>query len=441
MQQLQKPGTPATSRPTKASGLRPCWSTRLLALLAALLAAVAVTPGTSQGAVPPGGGALNPPVPGAMQRWSAAHMAKATDRPASVEAAVEIARRFNLIVVANGEFDAYETEMHAANPLLKTLVYLNGTYGGTSATAWPDSWYARDIYGNKITSKLFNNYLMDVSNPLWADNRAKVCSNLLASTHVDGCYADMMGVSSLNPNYCTGRAVNPATGKVWTQAAYIAATNAIAERIRAVNNVPLAGNGLGNGTRFYSGAQSSKDILKSLDAGHSEIWLRDGRTPITGWPDEPTWKKNVDMLVDAASIGGSILAQTKVWITATPEQIDAWHRYALASFLLGNDGKSWFTFSDARTLAAATIDHPWDRVDVGVPTGPYERVDGVYQRSFTNGFAAVNPTTAPATVTLPPGVYTNLNGEIVTSETLPPHGGDVFTLVPPPVTPERNGSL
>lgn len=398
----------------------------------ALCLPLAVLPGMSQGAeTTQAPSLLQPPVPGAMQRWSAAHMGYKLYVP-SATAAADIARRFNLMVVARGEFDAYETEMHAANPLLKTLVYLNGTYGGTSPTAYPDAWYAHDANGNKIQSKLFNNYLMEVANPAWADDRAALCTQLLASSHADGCYADMMGVSSLNPNYCTGLAINPATGKVWVWADYLRATGFIADKIRAASpDRPLAGNGLGNGTRFYSGIRSSKDNLKYLDAGHSEIWLRDGRTSLTGFPDEITWKKNVDMLRDAASVGqGVIMAQTKVWIPATQAQFDQWHKYALASFLLGNDGRSWFTFSEAKTLAAATVDHPWDRVDVGIATAAYQHVGAVYQRGFTKGFAAVNPTSAPATVTLPPGIYTNLAGDIVTSETLPPHTGDVFTLTP-----------
>lgn len=411
-------------------------------LAAALLPSLTLSSGTARAAdAGQQTSKLSPPVPGTMQRWSAAHMTECTPEPTrdcgmniavpSVDVAISIARRFNLIVVADGQFNAYETEMHAANPLLKTLVYLNGTYSKPSET-YPESWYARDVNGNKIRSKLFGNYLMEVANPAWGDDRAQVCSRLLASSHADGCYADMLGVSSINPDYCTGLAINPGTGQVWTWADYVVATSAIANKMRAASpERPLAGNGLGNGTRFYGGYRSSRDILKVLDAGHSEIWLRDGRTPLTGFPDEASWKKNVDMLADAASVGeGVVLAQTKVWIPATQQQLNQWHKYALASFLLGNDGRSWFTFSKAKTLAAATVDHPWDRVDVGIAAGPYEHVGRAYQREFTKGFAAVNPTNAPVTVTMPAGVYKNLAGRILASETLPPHSGDVFTLGP-----------
>jgi hypothetical protein len=49
----------------------------------------------------------------------------------------------------------------------------------------------------------------------------------------------------------------------------------------------------------------------------------------------------------------------------------------------------------------------------------------VYQRSFTNGIAIVNPGTSPVTVAFGTS-YTNLDGTVVTQETLAPDSGDVL---------------
>ena len=111
--------------------------------------------------------------------------------------------------------------------------------------------------------------------------------------------------------------------------------------------------------------------------------------------------------------------------TAAPEQIDRWHKYALASFLLGTNGHSYFNFSTANTVAGVFIDHPWDRVQVGGPVNRYAKVRGVYRRDFSAGIALVNPTTASVTLSLG-GTYRDLSGVERTSITLTPNTGDVL---------------
>ncbi len=373
-----------------------------------------------------------------MHRYAVAHAADDWKKVTiTQDDAVAIAQRFDLMVVAPGEFAAFAPQMHAANPLLKMLVYLNGTYLPTGqAGRYTEDQFAHTATGARVNQALtWGNYLMNVASPTWADSRATLCKQLLASNGADGCYLDMMGPQALNPGYNTGRAVNPATpGKLWTWADYQVKVKAIADAVRAANpGAPIAGNGLADGARYYA-PKSSKPLLSYLDAAHAEIWLREGRSSVDNWPSLSVWQQDVEMLADAGSTTGTpVLTQTKVWTTtATPALIVQWHRFALASFLLGTDGNSWFEFSGSRTFAAVTGDSKDDRVDVGDAAGRYGRDpggSGAYVRSFTKGYAAVNPGTSAVTVTLPIGTYRNLDGDIVTSQTLPPHSGDVFTLV------------
>jgi hypothetical protein len=115
---------------------------------------------------------------------------------------------------------------------------------------------------------------------------------------------------------------------------------------------------------------------------------------------------------------------TKVWTNGTQDQKDAWHRYALATFLLGyTPGKSYFAFRYDRSL---TTLNPYWSVNIGDPVGSYANVNGVYERQFSNGWVYVNPTTTTVTVDLG-GSYRTLEGTVVTSLTLPPHAGDVLT--------------
>ena len=90
-------------------------SNRMVLLGAFAITCLAVSPTTSSSAasVSP----LAPTTAGVMHRWSAAHMASDWKKQTITETrAVMMARAFDLIVVAPGEFDAFEAAMHAANP-------------------------------------------------------------------------------------------------------------------------------------------------------------------------------------------------------------------------------------------------------------------------------------------------------------------------------------
>lgn len=84
-----------------------------------------------------------------------------------------------------------------------------------------------------------------------------------------------------------------------------------------------------------------------------------------------------------------------MWTAATPAQQDAWHEYSLATFLLGTGGKSMFYFLRDRTLNATQMDHPFNLIDPGVPTGAYRFESGVYQRDYTAALAWSTPPNSP----------------------------------------------
>jgi len=66
-------------------------------------------------------------------------------------------------------------------------------------------------------------------------------------------------------------------------------------------------------------------------------------------------------------------------------------------------------------------------VNIGAPLGPYAQTGSLFERSFTNGIVAVNPTSTAATITFG-GTYVNRDGTSITSETLAPDSGHVFLL-------------
>src|SRR4029079_9670068 len=106
-------------------------------------------------------------------------------------------------------------------------------------------------------------------------------------------------------------------------------------------------------------------LLPGMDGGIAEGFLRTATAGPGVYPTPTIWQQTVDMLPQAQSQGKPVLVLTKLWTTATPGQVTAWHLYTLASFLLGTDGTSQFFFS-ASSSEHPVLTTPWS-VDIGDP--------------------------------------------------------------------------
>jgi hypothetical protein len=297
------------------------------------------------------------------------------------------------------------------------------TKGGT---AYPASWYAHDAQGNRVQSP-YGNYLLDPSNQAWDTEVAHQCTEIIAQSGYDGCFLDTLGTAPLDPAYVTGLPINPSTGQVWTIPQWIAATSAVARTAQDSNpNAIVMVNGLANGQKYYNSGGSTEPLIAATQVGMVELWLRSDATPVNTFKPVSAWLQDLNMLVDAQSKGYSIATVTKLWVTATQAQVNQWHKYALATFLLAANGHSYFCFTTAATTTGLVSNTAWDDVNIGTPTGAYTQVGNVYERQFSNGRVVVNPNSTPETVSFG-GTYSNLNGKQVSVETLPPDSGDVLT--------------
>lgn len=340
--------------------------------------------------------------------------------------AVDIAGRFGLIVALPRTFRDYVADMKAANPRLILLAYMNGSFAQKDqGSAYPESWYARDADGNKLQSQSYGNWLMDVSNPGWIEDRMSTCRSLVASTGYDGCMLDMLGIAPLDPGYLTGLPINPSTGQVWTKRDWLDATSRVAATVKggAAPGI-VVGNGLGSGSRYFDADHPSAVLLGGIDGGLAETWIRAAGQGIATYRSVSEWKQDVDMLAAAGAGRTPVLTLTKVWVDGTKAEKNAWHEFSLASFLLGTDGRSYFSFSYSSS-SDSTAGHPWWTLDLGSPTGPYFDAGGYYERRFTSGLALVNPGDSTYTVDLG-GTYVTVWGKEVTSVTLFPHRGKVL---------------
>jgi hypothetical protein len=363
-----------------------------------------------------------------------------------------IAQNYDLIVGNQSQFTSTTIPlMKGANPNVRILVYMNGSFDmfgnpNLQNHTYPLSEYAVDANGHYIESTKYHNWLMNIGDPDWAVSVSQHCDMLLASAPYDGCFVDMLGDALLTGNYLSGQPINPATGVVWTTAQRMAATTLIGAKVTAdhPNNI-IMGNGLNDGQRYFDPTAPTSQLLTSgsnsgLNTALAETWLRQATMPIGKYRTVPIWQQEVNMLADVGSKGDFAAVTTKVWITATSAQITAWHRYALASFLLGTTGSSYFSFTQSQsstefqTDATSALDH----TPTGAAVGPYQPQKTAFPREFVKAEVVVNPTKNPVTITIPEAC-TTLDGAVVTTSlTIPALSGQICSYAssgnPPAVT-------
>jgi hypothetical protein len=349
----------------------------------------------------------------------------ATGGRAPTEDAVARARGFQVIGAHPWTYRSDVVQMRRARPDLVLLAYMNGTFAQKAqAHAFPPSWYLRDVNGAKVRSFGWGNYLMDPTNPGWITDRVERCRRFLMVSGYDGCLVDLLGTAPINDWYVTGAPIDPRTGQRWTATSWLAATAALATAIREGSpGATVIGNGLGDGRRFFDANAPSEQILAGIDGGIADGWLRTSGQAIDRYPSLQGWKRDVDML---RATDKSVFVETKVWTTATQQQRAAWYRFALASFLLGNDGNAYFAFSGSQTRSISAPDPRAGAIRLGYPIGGYREVGGLYERSFSNGIVVVDPTDEPLPTDLG-AEYRDEDGRLVRSITLAPHSAMILT--------------
>jgi hypothetical protein len=334
------------------------------------------------------------------------------------------AANFDAISAHENAYRPWVGEMRAANPNLQLFVYMNGTF--TYRGDLPEAVYSHDASGRRIRAKGWSwTYLLNPASAAAVAYDQQRAKDLVAYSGYDGLFLDVLGPAPLDANYVTSLPVNPATRQVWTKTAWLATTTSLANQVRSSLGAPVVGNGLVMGASYFNADTPTSQLLSSgMEGGMPEAWMRSAWQGGDTWRSEAAWKNDVDMLADAGNRGESVLTITKVWSYATQAQKDQWYSFALASFLLGNDGHSYFGFSGTAP-GGTTVDHAQSHISLGDPLAGYTYTGGVYQRDFTAGKVLVNPTKTAVTVTLG-GVYFDEHGQVVTSLTVLPHTGRIL---------------
>jgi len=263
---------------------------------------------------------------------------------------------------------------------------------------------------------------------------AKAYQDYITRYGYDGAFVDLVTPTTQYVNYKkNGKAVNPRTGKVYTDADWKAANLDLLRAIRgAIGNKLMIINGAGEGRSYFR--DSYGDFLAVADGAALEGFL--------GWWQKPPWKgaeadwkTDMDALVDCAKRGKIALATANVLKRAEGESAKAYdelYRFITASFLLGMGKGHSFAYY-AKVPGQPEEYRPGEevlpacgKVSLGEPRGAYQKIGGVYQRDFERGMVLVNPTAREASVTLD-GAWITPEGITVQSPlVLPPHNGAIL---------------
>ena len=406
-----------------------------MVLASVALALVALVPGPVAAVASAGGPSL-PQTGRMLQLFAPTYMSKTTAAYSQADA-VTIAENFDLVAAGAKQYtSATLAAMRAANPNVRVLIYLNGSFDVHKAQAYPLSEYARDANGNYIKSKQFGNWLMNISDPAWVSQVSGQCTTLLAQLPYDGCFVDMLGDADLGAGYLTSQPINPATGAVWTQEQELTATTAIAQTVTAghPNNIIMA-NGLLNGAGYFSPTAPTSQLFGGASSALAESWLRSATNAVTAHETPAIWQQEVNMLTNAGGNGDPAAITTKVWVSATAAQLTAWHRFALASFLLGTTGNSYFSFTGSQSPTEFQTDatNPLDHTQLGAALGPYSALGTAFGRQYADADVIVNPTKTTVTVAIPAPCVTLDGALATTSLVMPAYTGQICSYVPVPV--------
>jgi hypothetical protein len=351
--------------------------------------------------------------------------------PVNTTAEAQAVARAHDVVVAGAPYRQFISAMHTAHPGVLVLRYRSGIAAKKgSQLQWvlanhPD-WLARDAEGSMLTNS-FGNALLDVSNPevvrwqvSWASGQARL--------GWDGIYLDAVGVFGVEG--FSGDPIDPATGRPFTYDAWVGATRNLAAAVDAAVSPPVVTNGYRNGryfaglTDFGTSFAGTQMLVGAGQGGEFEWCFRRALDGPAEFPDATTFALQLSAIDQAQAGGHWAFCRVKVWQPATAAQLQRWHDFALAGFLLAAQDHAYFRFYGSR-VASPLQGWGEDALAIGSPVEQRRLVAGVYLRRYQSAIVIVNPTAARVAVDLG-GSYRLPGGGVVTRIDAGPDRGYVL---------------
>jgi hypothetical protein len=166
----------------------------------------------------------------------------------------------------------------------------------------------------------------------------------------------------------------------------------------AIGSKFLFSTGLVNGSEFTEFTHYLSN--STVNGVQTDSWLRVASSSPNDYPAASTLAADLAMVQTLNAQGKSFFGWTKVWTSATSAQVSAWNTYALAAYLLVDNGTSdYYSFSTPSSNAdRTTIYFPNELAALGTPPGAFALSNGVYSRSFANGLVTLNTNNNTASI-------------------------------------------
>ena len=319
------------------------------------------------------------------------------------------------------------------NPELRMLIYgstINAANAGLRAWRQPrehHGWFLKNEAGEWVTDWEYHGSLhLDPGNKEWQEFMAKTYEEKIARYGYDGVFVDIVGTTTHYINHKkTSKAVNPKTGKAYTDAEWKEANLELLRTVRGrIGDKLMIINGSTGKNYFQTGYADLLAVADGLCNEGFTGWMQDPTKP--SFLPEAEWKADVDELADCARRGKMAIAVANVKKREDTEPAaayDARYRYIAASFLLGMGERHYLHFyakvrgQPECYLPGQEVLPAFCNVSLGQPRGAYQQADGVYQRDFERGKALVNPSGRERRVPLT-GNWKTAEGQAVTSPLL-----------------------
>ncbi len=372
-----------------------------------------------------------PRLPGGVAlTWSPAYMSASHDYSAAQ--ARDLARANDIVVAMPVALGRHAGTMRSVNGDISLLAYANATLAnGSETSGLGENAFAHDTSGRRITATGWGTALMESSSSAWRSRARNLCVDRARRGGFDGCLMDMLTLGIFSRGFVSSLPKNPATGRQYTQPEYQSQMVQLASSIRnASPGLVFSGNVVENSYRYWQSDVRSRTAALQMPSVQMEDFLRGAGSPAGSFPSAADWVRNVDVVRDLEAAGKVGLFTTKLWSSASSAQVAQWQAYAMATFLMGASGRSFFAFTRSRDRAGVLGTNVPYRMPkgLGAPSGGMQRQgSGAYVRRFANGMSVVNPTGRSVTVPLGRSMR-RLNGSSTSSLTLAPSSGEVLTV-------------
>lgn len=329
------------------------------------------------------------------------------------------------------------------NPKLTLLVYgsaINAANFSLHASGKPrehPDWFLRDEAGEFVTDWEYKDALhLDPGNEEWQHYVGKTLRDYVNRYGYDGVFIDLVMPTAKYVNFRKSRkAVNPKTGRPYTDNEWREANFALLRRVRSYigDKTLLIINGSRGKEYFRTGYYDFFQFADGMCIEGFMGWNLDPQSP-DSFEREEGWKADVDALVDCAKRGkiAMVIGNVKQRQAAPPEVYERYYRYITASFLLGMGKRHYVTFfpkvsgRPEQYSRSEGILPEFCNVSLGEPQGEYYRAEGLYQRDFEQGKVIVNPSDNKVNAGLTGSWETAEGGTAVSSITLAPHSGVIL---------------